>query len=127
MRLKRVRQKRGFTQQKLSAISGVSYYMIQCYESGYKELSAAPVGTVYKLSQALGCSIDTLMGFKQLEELVINEGLKEYNIYINDGLIRAEADERLNVFIYRRFKDYKECLNLDILTQRIISQYNKSK
>lgn len=127
MVLKKLRQEKGFTQQKLSALSGVSYFMIAGYESGDKQLEDASVGTVHRLAEALDCTIDYLMGWEQLEEEIINTGLKEYNTFINDGLIRAEADERLNVFIYHRFKDYKECLNLDILTQKIISQYNKSK
>ena len=127
MVLKKLRQEKGFTQQKLSALSGVSYFMIAGYESGDKQLEDASVGTVHRLAEALGCTIDYLMGWEQLEEEIINTGLKEYNTYINDGLISSDASERLNIFLYRKFKEYKDIVNLDRLTKRIVEQYNKSK
>ena len=127
MLLKKLRQDKGLTQQRLSAISGVSYSKIAGYESGDRQLIEAPVGTVHRLAEALGCTIDYLMGWQELEEEIINSGLKEYNSYINDGLIKEDAKERLNIYLYRRFSEYRDCVNLDALTNKIVEQYNKSK
>ena len=127
MKLKKLRQDRGYTQQKLSALSGVSYIMIAGYESGDRSFLDASVSTVHKLAEALGCTIDYLMGWQELEEEIINSGLKEYNSYINDGLVKEDAKERLNIYLYRRFNEYRDCVNLDALTNKIVEQYNKSK
>lgn len=126
MNLKRIRQYRGLTQQKLSQISGVSYRLIQRYESDYEELSNAAVSDIYKLAQALNCSIGSLMGWKQLEEVIIDRGLKEYNAYINSKGNTERYKEMLNVYLYRRFKKYKNTVNLDRMTDKIIEIYNKA-
>lgn len=125
MLLKELRQDKGLTQQRLSAISGVSYFKIAGYESGDRQLIEAPVGTVHRLAEALGCTIDYLMGWEQLEEEIVNSGLKEYNNYVNDSSV--DPKQRLNVYLYHRFNEYKDCINLDRLTDIILEQYEKSK
>lgn len=127
MLLKKLRKDKGLTQQRLSAISGVSYFKIAGYESGDRKLIEAPVGTVHRLADALGCTIDYLMGWEQLEEEIVNSGLKEYNSYVNEKAVNADLKQRLNVYLYHRFNEFKDAVNLDVLTDRILEQYEKSK
>ena len=123
MALKEIRRSRGLTQQRLSAISGVSYYKIAGYESGDRDLTEAPAGTIHKLAEALGCSMDDLMGWEQLEEDIITSGLEEYHAYIQDGQVRYEAKAMLNSFLYTRFWGYKDSVNLDKLTNKVVERF----
>ena len=120
MNLKWIRQYRGLTQQRLAALSGVSYALIQRYESDYEEINRASVATIYKLAQALGCSINSLMGWKQLEELIIERGSKEYTAYLNSNGNTGNYKAMLNVYLYRKFRKYKDVVNLDVMTNKII-------
>ena len=52
-RLKEARERRGMTQEALSAVSGVPLRMIQHYEQRRKNLSKAAFDTVFRLAQAL--------------------------------------------------------------------------
>lgn len=56
-RLRFLRNRRGWTQDELSARSGVSKSSISSFESGIHEMR---IGTAKNLSQALGCDIDDL-------------------------------------------------------------------
>ena len=125
MSLKKYRQDKGFTQQKLSAVSGVSYALIQKYELGFREISKATVGTVHKLAEALDCSMDALIGFKELEDEIVVQGLKAYIYY--DRTNPDYATERLRTYLYKHYRDLKDAVNLDKLTERIIKLYNDLK
>lgn len=59
--LKRIRELVGLSQSKLSEASGVSVRMIQHYEQGVKDINSAAVLTVYKLAQALECTVEDLI------------------------------------------------------------------
>ena len=59
--LHKIRKARGFTQQQLSAASGVSLRMIQLYEQRQNDISKAQVNIVIGLARALGCDIEDLM------------------------------------------------------------------
>jgi transcriptional regulator with XRE-family HTH domain len=59
--LKRIREASGLTQAALASASGVNIRMVQDYEQGHKDINKASAMTVYKLSEALGCSITDLM------------------------------------------------------------------
>lgn len=59
--LKRIREEKNITQAKLSEISGVNLQMIQKYEMGVKDINKSQGLTLYKLSQALECSIEDLL------------------------------------------------------------------
>ena len=59
--LKRIREARGLSQAKLAEISGVNVRMIQYYEQGVKDINAAAALTVYKLAQALECTVEDLL------------------------------------------------------------------
>ena len=52
-RLKETRERRGMTQEALSAASGVPLRMIQHYEQRSKKLAKAAFETVFRLAQAL--------------------------------------------------------------------------
>ena len=122
MVLKDLRRNKGYSQQKLSAISGVSYYKIVGFESGDRDLTEATIGTVHKLAEALGCSMDYLLEWEQLEEDVIASGIEEYNDYIQDGHARFEAEAMISNYLYTRFWGYKDTLNLDKLTRRVLER-----
>lgn len=49
------------TQKDLAERSGVNIRMIQYYEQGYKDINAASALTVYKIAQALECTVEDLI------------------------------------------------------------------
>lgn len=59
--LKRIREATGLSQSKLAQASGVHVRMIQQYEQGIRDINAAGALTVYKLAQALGCTVEDLV------------------------------------------------------------------
>lgn len=61
-RLARLRAYAGMTQRILAEKSGVSVRMIEQYEQGKKDINKASVDTVYKLSKALGCDMESIIG-----------------------------------------------------------------
>lgn len=61
IRLRRIRQARGYTQKELSEASGVKLRMIQLYEQRENDINKAKAKTLYDLSRALGCDMEDLM------------------------------------------------------------------
>ena len=59
--LKKMRLRKGFTQDGLSDLSGVNIKSIASYEQNVEKFNAASVGTVFKLADALGCEIEDLL------------------------------------------------------------------
>lgn len=59
--LKRIRKDKNISQSKLAEASGVSVRMIQHYEQGVKDLNKAQAITVYRLAQALECTVEDLI------------------------------------------------------------------
>lgn len=59
--LKRIREVIGLSQSKLAKESGVNIRMIQHYEQGVKDLNKAQAITVYRLAQALNCTVEDLL------------------------------------------------------------------
>lgn len=59
--LKKIREAIGFSQAKLAEASGVNVRMIQYYEQGAKDIDAAAALTVYRLAQALNCTVEDLL------------------------------------------------------------------
>jgi transcriptional regulator with XRE-family HTH domain len=59
------RQTKRYTQKKLAELSGVNIRMIQYYEQGVKDINKAQVITVYRLAQALGCTVEDLIEIKK--------------------------------------------------------------
>ena len=60
--LQKIRKARGFTQQELSKVSGVSLRMIQLYEQKQNDISKAQINVVVSLARALGCDVEDLIG-----------------------------------------------------------------
>lgn len=54
----------GLTQKELSERSGVNVRIIQHYEQGFRDINKAEAMTVYKLSEALGCSVKDILEFE---------------------------------------------------------------
>lgn len=59
--LKRIRKARDITQVELSEASGVNRRMIEFYEQGVKDINKAQALTLYKIAQALGCTMEELL------------------------------------------------------------------
>ena len=64
-KIKEIRKSSGLTQGQLSEASGVNIRMIQFYEQGYKDINKAQGIILYKLSQALNCSMEDLLEIKK--------------------------------------------------------------
>ena len=62
VRLRDLRKKYGYTQEKLSELSGIDYKHIQLLESNNP--SAATIDTLEKLANAFNISISRLVDFK---------------------------------------------------------------
>ena len=60
-RLKKVRIVKGLTQEQLADLSDVNIKSIASYEQSPEKLSNASVGTIYKLANSLGCSIEDIV------------------------------------------------------------------
>ena len=60
-KLKRIRESRDISQSELAKMSGVSLRSIQLYEQKVNNIDKAQAQTLYKLSRALGCSIEDLL------------------------------------------------------------------
>lgn len=59
--LKTIRENRGISQTELAKLSGVKLRSIQMYEQKVNDIDKAQVGTIYKLSRVLGCTIEDLL------------------------------------------------------------------
>lgn len=59
--LKRIRTSYGCTQAELAERSGVSLRSIQMYEQRNKDINKASVDALYRISEVLGCSIESLI------------------------------------------------------------------
>ena len=60
-KLQIIRKARGFTQQQLSEVSGVTLRMIQLYEQRQNDINKAQVNVVVSLAHALGCDVEDLL------------------------------------------------------------------
>lgn len=60
-RLKDLREQKGFTQGMVAIKSHVPVRTIQAYEQSYRELSKASGKTLYRLANALECSVEDLI------------------------------------------------------------------
>ena len=60
-KLKALRENRNISQSELSTLSGVKLRSIQMYEQGINDINKAQAETVYRLSRAIGCSVEDLL------------------------------------------------------------------
>ena len=60
-RLKIHRQRSGFSQRELAAVSGVSLRSIQMYEQRQKDINKAQAGTLHDLAVCLSCRMEDLL------------------------------------------------------------------
>jgi transcriptional regulator with XRE-family HTH domain len=59
--LKRIRGEKNISQSKLSEISGVNIRLIQDYEQEHKQINNAKAISVYRLAEALGCTVGDIL------------------------------------------------------------------
>lgn len=62
------RKSNELSQSQLAEKSGVNLRMIQNYEQGFKDINKAQAITLYKLAQALDCTIEDLLELEGLHE-----------------------------------------------------------
>lgn len=62
-KLKELRKAKGLTQSELAELASVSLKALQSYEQEYRPLGGASADVVYKLAQALGTTMETLLGY----------------------------------------------------------------
>ena len=67
-RLKRLRERRGFSQNALAKTSGVAQAVIQRLEAGARDAEHLSVGVARRLARALGVSVDYLIGMYEEED-----------------------------------------------------------
>ena len=60
-KLQEIREASGLTRNQLAEMTGVSFRMISYYENGSKDINRAEALTVYKLAQALFCTVEDLL------------------------------------------------------------------
>lgn len=72
--LKQLREKCGLTRQELADLCGVNYRSLQDYEQGHKDITHAKGAVLYRLSLALGCTVEEL-----LQEYLVPDCQTEYN------------------------------------------------
>lgn len=60
-KLQTIRVAKGYSQSKLAKLSGVGIRAIQNYEQGVVDIRHAPILTLQKLCDALGCSISDIV------------------------------------------------------------------
>ena len=65
MKLKTIRKNKKLTQADLAEQTGINLRMLQYYEQGYKDINNASGITLYKIAQALECSIEDLLEIKK--------------------------------------------------------------
>lgn len=114
--LQQIREMRGLTRRELAEKSGVNYRSLQDYEQGHKEIASAKGDTLYRLSLALGCTIEDILELRSADnnlcqrdwsycELMAMERLakkvffsKEYQTYVR---LKLNAEGCVLVFCYR--------------------------
>ena len=82
-RIAEIRRARGLMQSELAKQLGVTPQAISCYEQEKKE---PRLKTLIKLSQALDCSLDELLGLRKIDRKVI------YSIMLDDGRVVNTPD-----------------------------------
>ena len=70
MGLKEIREEKGLSRKALSDLTGVSLRSLQDYEQGHKKIAKAKSETLYRLSLALGCSMENLLEEALLEDAI---------------------------------------------------------
>lgn len=88
MNLKEMRESRGYTRKQLAEITGINLRSLQDYEQGHKDITHAKADTLYRLSIALGCSMESLFDeclveYEQNEKNKMRGRLERYAIAAN--------------------------------------------
>lgn len=107
MELQQLREEKKLTRKELAERTGISFRSIQDYEQGHKDLASAKGSSLYKLSLALGCTVEDLIGERVLDIEMQQENPKE--IYNRLTRYRIEMqkiyDEKYKIAAKWVFKD----------------------
>lgn len=66
--LKEIREKRNLSQSELAELSKINLRTLQDYEQGHKDINNAKAITLFKLSKALGCNMESILNLGDLYE-----------------------------------------------------------
>ena len=91
-KLQELRLKNNLSQSDLSKISGVNFRTLQDFDQGRKSLANAKGEMIYRLSNALACSIDDLLSdcieFSPSPEILKNQQLSRLKAYVDKTKIK---------------------------------------
>lgn len=76
MMLKEIRESKGLSRKELSQTSGINLRTLQDYEQGHKAITSIKGETLYRLSLALGCTMEEILDPQFIT--VIPEEKKDY-------------------------------------------------
>jgi len=77
MKIRELREKMHMSRKELSDKTGISFRSLQDYEQGHKDIKSAKAITIYKISVALGCTMEELI---EIETPKVEQHLKEERI-----------------------------------------------
>lgn len=73
MVLRELRELRGLTRREVSELTGINLRSLQDYEQGHKDITRAKGELLYRLSLALGCSIEDILSDYLLDEKIFSQ------------------------------------------------------
>lgn len=95
-RIKQARLKKGYTQEQLGNIIGVSKVSVCCYENG----SRTPTMAIFlKLSEALDITVDFMLGN---DVTALNESLEPYSVILSKEDIEILKELKNNPELYNK-------------------------
>lgn len=98
--LQQIREERGFSRKELSERSGVNFRSLQDYEQGHKSIGSAKAETLYRLSIALGCTIEELLELPMegldTQKLLEEKKKKRDRIWLYSCLLAKRRQEILD-------------------------------
>ena len=95
MKLKELREKKGYTRRELSNKTGINLRSLQDYEQGHKSVTSMKSDTLFRLSLVLDCSMEDIL-ISYYDDIDITVGSQER--LLDEQMIRL-------LTYYKSFKD----------------------
>ena len=114
-KLKSIREKRRLSRKELAEKCEISFRTIQDYEQGHKELSSAKAETLFKMSQALDCSMEYLLGIDHVKSSF------DYTVKVKDEDVLVETQDRYELEKHK----YRLILYLDKILEKHLEVFLK--
>lgn len=114
MTLKELRELRGLSRKQVAALSGINLRSLQDYEQGHKDITRARSEIVYRLSVALGCTMEEILTPYMISAA---DGAAGGKISLSQREIEACSIYSKNYGVYGKWKIQNEVCNLVFLYQ----------